>query len=571
MIMHTLRIRHIEAFHWTKSKFGDSQTTIVLLLVGSLLIGLSFAALLPPFEGFDETAHYSYIEQIAKTGAWPRLNDPIAAEVSDYLDAAPGPTSLHARWSYRAFFAAPPETVAHGRALVHTARDPSRPWRPSTASYNNNWEGQHPPLYYALMAPIFNLSKGWSFERQFLLLRGFSYLIAWISLCIVAFSSSVELKHSQGLKTAMALAAALWPALFPMWFIEMGRLGNDCLVTFWAACVAVLILRLNLKAGLRNHVLLGIVCAFGLLTKATFLPLTAAILLFLFYRTWTVRGDALQFQDAGRGLAAFIATVIVISGWWYGKNLYETGSLIGANDELQLSEKGNLLVLALDKLQTIPLRVLIGELLAVALTFVWAGTWSFVMPSLLSELPLLILLFVIVVAYLRAIVRTPPSGSEWIYPLTLVLFLAGLFHQALVYLALYATISVGAYYLHSLAPILAPMVGRALAEVQRWRAAKPFVGAVLLYPTLFLPFGTGILALYYAGCGDKYPGHPFYNFSSAKSCVSNVAGVVHNLSVLSDPWLSLVLFILGWALMLIGTVLSIRVLFMGRATAGLRN
>jgi hypothetical protein len=151
------------------------------------------------------------------------------------------------------------------------------------------------------------------------------------------------------------------------------------------------------------------------------------------------------------------------------------------------------------------------------------------------------------------------------------LFLAGLFHQALVYLALYATISVGAYYLHSLAPILAPMVGRALAEVQRWRAAKPFVAVVLLYPTFFLPFGTGILALYYAGCGDKYPGHPFYNLSSAKSCVSNVAGVIHNLSVLSDPWLSLVLFILGWALMLIGVVLSIRLLFVGRVTAGLSN
>ena len=97
--MHTLRI---EVFHSTMSKFGDLQTTIVTLLVGSLLIGLSFAALLPPFEGFDETAHYSYIEQIAETGAWPRLNDPIAVEVSDYLDAAPAPTSLHARWSYRA-------------------------------------------------------------------------------------------------------------------------------------------------------------------------------------------------------------------------------------------------------------------------------------------------------------------------------------------------------------------------------------------------------------------------------------------------------------------------------------
>jgi hypothetical protein len=538
------------------SKFGDLQATKALLLIGSLLIGLSFAALLPPFEGFDEIAHYSYIEQIAETGAWPRLNDPISAEVSDYLDAAPGPTSLHTRWSYRAFFAAPPETIARGRTIVNTPRDPSRPWWPGAGS---NWEGQHPPLYYALLAPVFNLSKGWSFERQFLFLRGLSYLIGWISLCIVTFLPSVNLEKDQRVKTAMALAPALWPALFPMWFIEMGRLGNDCLVTFWAACAAVLILRLSLKAGLFNYVLLGIVCAFGLLTKATFLPLTAAISFFLCYQTWTARGDRLQFGQFARGLAAFVAIVIVISGWWYGKNLY-TGSFIGSNDELQLGEKGNLVSLALEKLQTIPLRTLVGGLIGINISFVWAGTWSFVMPPLLSELPLIILVFVIVVGYLRAVVRTPPSGSEWIYPLTLAFFLAGLFHHLLIYLALLGAISVGVYYLHSLAPILAPMVGRGVAEVCRWRATRPFLGAILLYPSLFLPFGTGVLALYYAGCGDKYADRAFYNFSLAQSCILDVTGIIHNLSVLGEPWLSITLFIFGWTLMLIGMILSIRVL-----------
>jgi hypothetical protein len=548
------------------SKFGDLQTTKALLLIGSLLIGLSFAALLPPFEGFDEIAHYSYIEQIAETGRWPRLNGPIAQEVTDYLDAAPGPTtSLQGRWSYRAFFAAPPETVARARAIVHTPRDPSRPWQPGAGS---NYEGQHPPLYYALLAPVFNLSMGWSFERQFLLLRGLSYLIGWISLCIVTFLPSVNLQKDRRVKTAMALAPALWPALFPMWFTEMGRLGNDCLVTLWAACAAVLILRLSLKDGLFNYVLLGIVCAFGLLTKATFLPLTAAIFFFLCYRTWTARGDKPQFRQFARGLAAFVAIVIVISGWWYGKNLYDTGSLIGSKDELQqlaldhrLSVKGNLVSLALEKLQTIPPRALVSGLIGSnLLDFVWGGTWSFVLPPLLSELPLIILVFVIVVGYLRAVVRTPPSGSEWIYPLTLAFFLAGLFHDLLIVFAVLGTISIGVHYLHSLAPILAPMVGRGVAEVCRWRATRPFVGAILLYPSLFLPFGTGVLALYYAGCGDKYADHAFYNFSSAQSCILDVTGIIHNLSVLGDPWLSITLFIFGWTLMLIGMILSIRVL-----------
>ena len=48
---------------------------LAALLLASLLMGLSHVAGLPPFEGIDETAHYSYIEQIAKTGTLPRFGD----------------------------------------------------------------------------------------------------------------------------------------------------------------------------------------------------------------------------------------------------------------------------------------------------------------------------------------------------------------------------------------------------------------------------------------------------------------------------------------------------------------
>ena len=42
--------------------------SIAALLLASLLIGLAHVASLPPLEDIDETAHYSYIAQIAKTG-----------------------------------------------------------------------------------------------------------------------------------------------------------------------------------------------------------------------------------------------------------------------------------------------------------------------------------------------------------------------------------------------------------------------------------------------------------------------------------------------------------------------
>jgi hypothetical protein len=45
-----------------------------------------------------------------------------------------------------------------------------------------------PPLYYALLAPIWLVSNDWSLYAQMLLLRSISYLFAWGSLVIVTVS-----------------------------------------------------------------------------------------------------------------------------------------------------------------------------------------------------------------------------------------------------------------------------------------------------------------------------------------------------------------------------------------------
>ena len=65
--------------------------------------------------------------------------------------------SLGVRWTYRSFFAAPPDVIARGRAAARSPRDPSRPWRP--AAETANWEGQQPPLYYAVLAPPSRFQK----------------------------------------------------------------------------------------------------------------------------------------------------------------------------------------------------------------------------------------------------------------------------------------------------------------------------------------------------------------------------------------------------------------------------
>ena len=307
-----------------------------------------------------------------------------------------------------------------------------------------------------------------------------------------------------------------------------------------------------------NHLTLGIVCALGLLTKATFLPLTASILLILLYRFWIAKYKSTEQRSQSlRGLSVLTITILVMAGWWYGNNFYHMGTFIGSNDEAHLP-KGNLLALVLSKIQTVPTRVFFIWPAGMAVTFLWGGTWSFVTPPLVSELPLAALVAVVGAAYIWASTRTPPRLFEWIYPLTFVLFVAGLLRQTLIMFVNDETLTVPAWYIHSLAPLFAPMLGRGLAEAAHWRSIRPFIGALLVFPIFFLPIGTGILALYYAGCGDQYLGH---SFSSVRWCISNFGAVIHNLSVLGDPHLSMALFIVGWILMLIGSIVSVRIWF----------
>lgn len=178
------------------------------LLVGALLIGMGQVALMPPWEGIDETAHYSYIQQLAEIGTSPRFGDPVSAEVENYLQIAP---SAYAKWTYEDFFGAPAEIVEGGRIAARTVRDPSRPWRPG---HGYNWMAHHPPLYYLLIAPVYQLSKGWSLADQLFLLRGGSYLLAWLALCLATFSSFHDVHGSSTLRPASFLAPTLWPLFF---------------------------------------------------------------------------------------------------------------------------------------------------------------------------------------------------------------------------------------------------------------------------------------------------------------------------------------------------------------------
>jgi hypothetical protein len=490
------------------------------LLLASLLIGLAHVAGLPPFEGFDEIAHYSYIEQIARTGALPRVGDTLRQDAID--------VSL----KYR-FFTADAKFIKRVRQALKAPRDPPATGQPGSRD-QENWEVQQPPFYYLLLTPAYLLSERWSLVGQLALLRGLSYLAAWLSLCIAVFVADKSFSASS-LRRAMTTAPALWPFVFPGWFPEMARLGNDSLVALLVASAVAVVICAPVRRW-STWFLLGVICGLGALTKLTFLPFLAAIALLLLYRTWWRDWAPWQFL-------AFLATALVVAGWWYFQRSVETGMLFATPEGLLLKEKGGLVS---GLMQHFSVPALAWAIPAAGLSFLWSGTQSFITPPLIALAPLVVMLLLISCAYLSGFHRYSMYPLVQITPLTLGFWGLAISYPILVFVALHGRVGLGifgyggypGFYLHSFAPALAPVIGIAVTTFARNGLARTVVWLLLAYNIAFLFAATFMQFLYFTGCG-RNNGLNRFNVASASACWTDWQRLTENLDAQAYPWAAL--------------------------------
>jgi hypothetical protein len=191
------------------------------------------------------------------------------------------------------------------------------------------------------------------------------------------------------------------------------------------------------------------------------------------------------------------------------------------------------------------------------MTFLWVGTWSATLPPRILEIPLGILVVVIAAGWISSALRTQRVSSlDAIAMLTLALFIAALLRQTLIFIAVYAVYSGSAWYLHSLAPLLAPMVGRGIIEAATWRRARPAVIALLVYPLLFLPFAIVLQLFHYAGCLAPPIHEPHVGLSAVAACAA-ARELLGHLAMLGSPARGPSRFGGGWLAMLTGVAVVI--------------
>ncbi|WP_109108701.1 hypothetical protein [Azospirillum sp. TSO35-2] len=510
-----------------------------LLLAAVALCGVTHLALLPPWEGFDEYAHWSSIQQIADTGTVPFYGrDRVSIDVDGY----PGPMP----------YASAPPFDETGRLTYRSFRDLGHPALPESVDRGFrpgrelNWQAQHPPLYYMVLAPAYHLTKSLSWTRHLLVLRSLSWTFAFAGLALGVLATE-RWAAAKGSRVAPFMAA--YPFLVPQFFPEMARLGNDGLCLLIAGAAWFLLLNiLAEKPGVWAAPALGLVLGLGLLTKAFFLPITVGVTAFLALR-WLLQRQRVH----ARHLLLCATVAATVGAAWYLRNLLLFDNLLGTNDFIRLAH-GVGLRAGLE--QNFSLPAYARGLAAIAGTYIWAGSWSLAQPPEYLLVPPALLILLTLAAWLSGLQRCRfvEKPAQWL-PLFLVVPVAG----GLAYHLLTAIAETGrgagtpGWYLHILAaPIsFAMATGWERLRSQRFRrAALRFlaVGSIALGLV-----GHGMQLALFSGCAVKAGTNKYYDLATDACWVDWT-----QLSELGFPWVGLLSLAFGSSLGMAAALLGLR-------------
>ncbi len=535
---------------------------LVWALIGLsvFLFGVGQILLTPPFEGFDENAHYGSVQQIAETGTIPRYRiDRVGAQWASYRQNAPTPYATRPPFednravTYADTFESA-ETAGRVRAYVNA---PPPILADDAPKGPMNWQAQHPPLAYFVLAPVYSATKTLSWKAHIAALRLACWCIAFAGLVMGAVASARYLPATDA--SWLGLGVLAWPLVSPMFFIEMARLGNDSFCLFfvcvsWAALLRLCAAEPGSRQCFTSAAALGAALGLGALTKAFFLPIAFGVGLFLLARGAHI---ARQFgQPLPRSALPVItpaaimsAVFVVLAGAWYLGKLFSTGTLTGANDFVVQSGTGSLSELVA---QNFSIFRYLKYLAAIYVSFLWNGTWSMV----LLPRPMMAvwgLLFIgIVAAYLWTLLRSKRLSTIYVAPLFLILpMLAGLAYHSFVQTAMGPKgVGTPGYYLHIFAAPLGVMTMLGARVLWARMAGRVWIFAWLTVMSANIAFGQLHQLNMFAGCALKLGDRSDY---VPADCFAMPWSLIDRLSVLTYPVAGLAMCVIALGLVFAAT------------------
>ena len=517
---------------------------IVFVYFAALLsMGLFHLATTPIFEGFDEPWHYSAIRQIAYLGKITMREESYVDQfVLDYQGPLPydsGSPPFHRsitpfdRGTTYGHFVSNRNFID---SYVAQYRESAPPALFASSSEPNNLYRQHPALYYALMAPVLRLVDGTPLVTQIFVLRSLSFLLA---LCGVALGILAIVKRDR-IESGehgfpLLLGFLIYPYLSPTFFPEFARVGSDSLCLFLVGLLAYLFSKWLASDGdVKSSLSIGVVLGIGLLTKAFFIPIAAAVFMYVLLPAFSSPAFKRDLVKRIPAMAGIFLPAVIIGGGWYVYNHFTYGSFSGSNLGIWLAQRGGLLANLGD---TFSLVVFVRGMATAVATYLWGGTQSLAHLPYLTYAPLLAALGCIVATFCVRIRKIPLADPLWLSMWLAAFFTLGIGGHAVSNMAVGGNGNTPGWYFHILAPFLAPAIGVGVHSLLRNSKSKRIFIGFAAYAAIFSCIAIWFQLALFSGCAVKGD-DKHYLFQSNYLCLDNAAMVVDGISLFGYPVLA---------------------------------
>lgn len=302
-----------------------------LLLAIFVAKGVVTALAFPAFSGHDEVAHYAYLRVLAEEGRVPVIPD---LEPWRELYAESG---TDARWDRM-----PAELYIYAQqdrnVLTYTTKDwyggMDQPvWTISYDGgyYPSGWiyTGNHPPLFYALMTPMYHLVKGLEINEQLLLFRMATIPFGMVTIVLAYLTVRTLFPRDKFLLMTVPAFVAFQPQIS----YESVMLNNDILaIMLTSAVVWMLTLGLRKRFPWWVCMLIGLFLGLAVLAKTTSLVVAALVGIAMMFgigvrrwKEWLPKG----------ALTAGISAVLVFPWYLYMMVQYGDATALGQVEKLQ--------------------------------------------------------------------------------------------------------------------------------------------------------------------------------------------------------------------------------------------
>lgn len=272
------------------------HTFLWLLLALFVAKGFVTALAFPAFSGHDEVAHYAYLRILAEEGRVP-----IIPELDSWRDDydAYGSDAVWDRMPDELY------VYAHegGNVTTYTTSDwygghTSPVWTISYDGgyYPSGWvyTGNHPPLFYALMTPMYHMVKHLEIDQQLFMFRLATIPFGMITIVLAYLTVRTLFPRDKFL----AMTVPAFVAFQPQISYESVMLNNDILaIMLTSAVVWMLAVGLQKRFPWWICMAIGVLLGLAVLAKTTSLVVAALVAIAMIFgigvrrwRQWLTKG-----------------------------------------------------------------------------------------------------------------------------------------------------------------------------------------------------------------------------------------------------------------------------------------